>query len=314
MVADGGGSGGGGDAATQAAAASAATAAAAAAAAQAGQPFHADWMKADGTLNPAAYDRLPEDVRYMKDTLAKYKTAEELVRGMAYTQTLNGKKGLIPLPANARPEVIAERKQVLDSINGVPKEAKDYGFKKPDGVPDALWRDAQAEGFSKWAHENSVSPAAANKLIGLQLEFAKSELAAEDARVKDFFDGHAKAFEAQCRTDNIPLDQANALAERGAAALGIDITKPEGEAIMKNSQVKLAMMRHAQATGEDTFVKGDTRNGGEGDPFAQVTDMVHNKANPLYEPLHNQSHPQHAMAKAKADGLWRQVAAAKKKP
>jgi hypothetical protein len=278
-----------------------------------GQPFHADWMKPDGSLNPSAYERLPEDIRYMKDTLGKYKTAEELVRGMAYAQTFAGKKGLLPLPENAPPEVRAERKTVLDSINGVPKEAKDYGISRPADMPEQQWNQPLADGFAKWAHENSVSPTAAKKLIAVQMEAVKGQLAEQAKYEQTFFDGHAKAFESTVRTENIPLERANSLAERGAVALGLDPNKPEHAILLKNSAVKLMAMRHAIATGEDKFVTGEAQKGAEGDPLTLASDAVHNKANPLYEPLHDSGHPQHRMAKEKVDGWWRAAAARKAK-
>lgn len=293
--------------------AAAQAAAAAAAAASANQPFHADWVKPDGTLNSAVYDRLPEDVRYMKDTLGKYKTAEELVRGVANIQTFAGKKGLIPLPDNAPPELRAERKAVLDSVNGVPKEAKDYGIARPADLPEAQWDQGMADNFVKWAHENSVSPAAAKKLIALQIDTIKTQSAAQAAYETKFFEDQAKAFGESVRATNMPLDRANQLAERGAAELGLDLNKPEHQLLMKNADVRLMAMRHAMAVGEDTFVKGQEGAGADNDPMALAQDATHNKANPLYEPLHNQSHPQHSMAKAKLDGWWRAAAAKSKK-
>lgn len=265
-------------------------------------------MKADGTLNAAAYDRLPEDIRYLKDDLSKYKSAEELIRGIANKNTMAGKKGLIPLPDSAPPEVKAERKALLDSINGVPKEVKDYGIARPPDLPENQWNQPLADGFAKWAHENSVSPAAAKKLVAVQMEAVKGQLAEQANYEKKFFDDQAKAFTDQIRTENIPADRANSLAERGAVALGLDLKNPQHETLLKNASVKLMAMRHALATGEDSFVKGDGK-GGEGDPMALASDAAHNKANPLYEPLHNPGHPQHRMAKEKVDGWWRAAAA-----
>lgn len=277
-----------------------------------GTPFHTDWLKADGTFNKASYDRLPEDVRWMKETLGKYDTPEQFIRGTANLVTAVGKKGLIPLPDNAPPEVRAERQALLDSINGVPKDAKDYGITRPQDLPEAAWNQPLADTFTKWAKENSVSPAAAKKLIALTSESTKAQLASQAQYEADFFAGHAKHWDAQIRQDNIPADRANALADRGAAALGLDLTKSEHQLLMKNSSVRLMAMRHALATGEDTFVNGDRPNAGESDPLAQAKDATHNQANPLYAPLHDSSHPQHKMAKEKLDGLWRLAAMQKR--
>lgn len=278
----------------------------------AGTPFHTDWLKADGTFNTASYDRLPEDVRWVKDTIGKYKTPEELARGFANLSTAVGKKGLIPLPDNAPPEARAERQALLDSINGVPKDVKDYGITRPQDLPEAAWNQSLADTFTKWAKENSVSPAAAKKLIALTSESTKQQLAAQEQYEKEFFDGQAKAWDTTIRAENMPADRANALAERGATKLGLDLQKPEHAILMKNSVVRLMAMRHELATGEDTFVAGDSGRGAENDPMALASDATHNKANPLYEPLHDSSHPQHRMAKEKLDGWWRAAAAKKR--
>ena len=277
----------------------------------AGTPFHSDWLRADGTLNAESYKRLPEDVRWVGDTLAKYKTPEELVRGVANLSTAVGKKGLIPLPDNAPPEARAERTALLNAINGVPKEAKDYGITRPQDLPEAAWNQPLAETFTKWAHENSVSPAAAKKLIALTAESTKAQLAAQAQYETDFFAGHEKAWETAIRTENMPADRANALAERGAAQLGMDLTKPEHQILMKNSTVRLAMMRAALATGEDTFVSGDSDRAAAGNPEGQASDIVHNKANPEYEPYWDSRHPQHKSVVEKVNGLYRAAVAKK---
>lgn len=276
-------------------------------------PNFSDWRRPDGTINHEAFKALPEDIRYIGESFSKYKTDVDLFRGVANIQTFAGKKGLIPLPDNAPPEVRAERKAVLDSVNGVPKEAKDYGVTRPADLPEAQWDQGMADSFVKWAHENSVSPRAVKSLLDLQIGQIKTQTQAQAQYETKFFEDQAKAFDAQVRTENIPPDRANALAERGAVELGLDLEKPEHQILMKNASVRLMAMRHAMAVGEDTFVKGGDGKGLDGDPMALAQDAAHNKANPLYEPLHNSSHPQHAMAKAKLDGWWRAVAA-KKKP
>lgn len=276
------------------------------------QPFHSDWMKADGTLNSASYERLPEDVRYMKDTLGKYKTAEELVRGMAYAQTLAGKKGLLPLPDNAPAEVRAERKAVLDSINGVPKEAKDYGITRPADISEAHWNQPLAENFAKWAQENSVNPNAVKKLLGVQIDAMKAQVASQAQYEQKFYADQAKVFNDQIRLDNIPAEKANALAEQAAVRLGFDLNNEQDKRVLQNAKVRLAMVRHAISTGEDSFVQGESPNGSGGDAASLAADASRNKANPLYEPLYNPSHPQHRMAVEKVNQWWAAAAARKK--
>lgn len=276
-------------------------------------PTATTWDNPDGSLNKAYYEKLPDDIAWMKDTLSKYGTREELIRGFANNVTLNNKKGLIPLPTNASKEALAERKVLLDGINGVPKEAKDYGITKPADFPDDYWKQSLVENFSKWAHEHSVSPDAAKKLITLQLANVQEEIRHQETFWQQHWANETKTFEEAVRTENIPggLAKANELAERGAKALGFNLEDANDKRILDNSKVRLAFMRHALATGEDTFVSGDadaalTAN----DPMKLAEGAMHDKANPLYTPLYDPNHPQHQMAKAKVDE-WLRLAHAR---
>lgn len=277
-------------------------------------PTFTTWDKGDGTLDSGYYEKLPDDVKYMKDTLSKYKTRDELVRGFANATTLAGKKGLIPLPENAPPEARADRKALLDGINGVPKEPKDYGLTRPAEIPEAGWNQKLVDGFQKWAWERSVSPAAVKELTTMQTEAIKEQIAFQQEGERKFWEDQQKSFESTVRVESSlgGLEKANALAERGAQALGFDLTRPEHQLILKNVTVRLAMARHALSVGEDSFIRGEADKGAGGDPLALASDAVHNRANPLYAPLHDPSHAQHKEVKARVDNWWRAASAKKK--
>lgn len=268
-----------------------------------------DWRRSDGSINHDAFKALPEDIRHVGETLGKYKTDVDLFRGIAHLQTLGGKKGLIPLPADAPKEVMAERKALLDSINGVPKEPKDYGITRPKDFPEAAWDQALADNYSAWAHKWSVGPGAAKEVIQMQQEAVTKQMANQAQWEQQFFSDQQKAFESQIRTEGIGADKANALVERGLMKSGVDMNNPETKLLMKNATFRLMAMRHAIATGEDSAPNGEVSGGREGDPAQLASDASHNKANPLYEPLYNTSHPQHKMVSEKVAGWWREAAA-----
>lgn len=273
-------------------------------------PWHSDWAKPDGTLNAESYKRLPEDVRWVGETLSKYKTADDLARGVANLTTAVGKKGLIPLPANAPPEAVAERKALLDGINGVPKEAKDYGLTRPAEVPEGAWDPAYVEKVAGWAQKHSVGPAAMKELLnGVVATQVKGQIAAQETARTTFLADQDKAFDEQIRLDAIPREKADALAERAAVSLGFDMTKPEQAGLLQYAAVKLAMLRHAIAVGEDHYVAGETAKGEGGDAMALANDALTNPANPYFEVLKNPQHPQFKMVAAKMDGWFRQAAA-----
>lgn len=273
-------------------------------------PWYSDWTKPDGTLNPESYKRLPEDVRWVGDTLAKYKTPDELARGFANLTTAVGKKGLIPLDANASKEAVAERWQLLAGVNGVPKEAKDYGLTRPNDVPEQAWDAGYVGKVAEWAHKNTVSPGAMKSLLSeVVAPQVKAQLAQAETQRGDFLRQQEQLFEDQIKLDMIPRDKADALAERAATALGFNMEDPAQAGLLQYTAVKLAMLRHALATGEDSYVAGEGAKGEGGDAMALALDAVNNPANPLNAPLMDARHPQHKEAKAKVDTWFRQAAA-----
>lgn len=267
------------------------------------------WSNPDGTLNQSYFEKLPEDIRYLKDSFAKYKTETDFFRGIAHQQTMAGQKGLIPLPANAPKEAVEARKALLDGINGVPKEAKDYGIARPQDIPVEAWNQGVADSFAAWCQKNSVNPAAAKELMAVQMKSVTEAIASNKQGESDFYAGEAKTFGELIAKEGIKADRAEELANRGATALGVDLTQERNQILMKNSTFKLAMARHAISVGEDSFVAGETAKGTDGDALSLAMDAASNPANPLYTPLQDSSHPQYKMAKEKIDGWWRQAAA-----
>ena len=267
------------------------------------EPFYKSFINADGTLNHKALDNLPDHHTSLKNTLSRQKTFDDVLTVMANQQTLAGKKGLAPLPANAAPEVLAERKALLDSINGVPKDPKDYGITKPENLANELWNDTLAKGAAEIAHKYSASPQMLKDLVALQTAELQKQVASQAEYEKNFFSTQQKNLEATLRNENIPLTKAQEMAERGAMRLGLDMNNPEHQTLMKNSNVFLMAMRHAMTTMEDKFVSGEAKSSGGTNPLAEARDMRHNKAHPLNEALSNGSHPNNKTAKARYQSL-----------
>lgn len=280
------------------------------------EPWAKSWIKPDFTLDSKALDRLPDHLKPLKEVLGRQRSFEDVLTVMQNQQMLAGKKGLAPLPADAPEPVKAERKALLDQINGVPPKPTDYKIERPDFVPEDQWNPKLSEATSAWAHKHSVSPAALKELTDANLALVKEQLTAQQQYETQFFQKHQQAFEAQIRQDNIALDRANSLVERGAKDLGLDPANPEHQVILKNSAVKLAMMRHAIATGEDQVVTGNSAASDVNDPGKQASDIVHNPANPLYAQYWNKegkfTRSQNQAAVEKVKELWRLDGARKK--
>lgn len=306
--AGGGGAAGGGDAAAQAAAAAAATAAAAAAAKPA--PFYKGLYGDDGKIDKAAFDRLPDHLKQHKDVFSRYETVDALLAGFGNASSLASKKQLTPLPPDAPANVRAERKALLDGVNNVPKEAKDYGIARPEALPEEHWDGALADKFSAIAHKHSLSPEAVKEIMGLQLEATQSQLQKGQQFETEFFTTQDKTFATEVQKRGVALDEANKLVNRAAATLGIDGKDP----ILKNASTRLALLRFTNLVSEDKLVKGDAADGmGGADLLAQARDIAGNPQNPKYKAYHDQQHPQHLEVRREWNDLYRRDGEIKQK-
>ena len=246
-----------------------------------------DWIQSDFTLNHKALDRLPDHLKGLRPTLERQKSFEDVLTVMQNQQVLAGKKALAPLPADAPAPVQAERKALLDTINGVPPSPKDYGITKPEDLPDSQWNPQLADSFTAWAHKHSVSPAAAKELLGIQIDGIKGQIGAQSQYESNFWAQEQQKFESTIKRENMPSDRASALVEKGAIALGLDLTNEATKTFLKGADARIMAMRHAVAIGEDSFVAGQSKPAAEANPKAAADDIIHNKANPLYEQYWN---------------------------
>jgi hypothetical protein len=254
------------------------------------EPYYKDWYNpSDGAINHKALERLPDHLKGVAPLLQNTKTIDDVLMRYQQANTLASKKALAPLVGNEPKEVIAERKALMDAMNGVPKEAKDYGITRPNEIPEHQWNPKLADGFSTWAHKNSVPPSAVKELLALQLGTVKEQLAAQANGEQQFWAGEQKKFEAALQTESIPVERASALVEKGAAAFGLKMDDPQTKIFLQGSMARLMCMRYAIATGEDKAIDGSGGDGKQGaDSKAQADDIRSNPANPLNGPYWNE--------------------------
>lgn len=241
-----------------------------------------DWVKADGSLNNSALERLPDHLKPLKDIWGRAKTIDDIGTMDLNSRHMNGKKALAPLPPGSPPEVLAERKTLLDSLNGVPPDIKGYALAKPDNLPADQWSQPLADNFAKWCLDNSVSPTAAKKMIELQAQGIQAQVAENEKYVQQYHAKQQETFDAQIRQENIPQEKAGALIEKGVRSLGGDPESPEIQKLLKDSAtVRLWAMHHAISIGESPSVTNSSQNSGATDPAKEAADIVSNPAHPL---------------------------------
>lgn len=268
------------------------------------EPYYKGWLQADGKLDAKALDRLPEHLSSLKPVLERQGTLDDVLGVLFNAQQLAGKKGLAPLPDSAPQNIKDERKALLDSINGVPKDIAAYGIKKPDGVPDEVWNPKLGENFAKWCQDNSVAPKAAQKLIEINMGSVREQIKAQEEYAAKFFADQDSAFNSAIKLENIPADKAKQLVERGAARLGLDTTQPEVQSLLKNSNARIMALRHAIATGEDKFIDGNAQTGPTTSSLDRANDIIKNKANPDNAAYWDPGHALHKQVKQKVQELF----------
>lgn len=281
-------------------------------------PWAKDWIQPDFTLNHKALERLPDHLKPLRATLERQKSFDDVLTAMHTTQSLAGKKALAPLPADSPAPVLAERKALLDQINGVPATPKDYGVVRPNEIPESQWNPKLAEGFSNWAHKNSIAPTAMKELLNMQLGTVKEQLAAQANYEKGYWANEQKTFEATVQTQNMPIDKANALVQKGVVALGLDPENAQTKIFLQGATARLMAMKHAIAIGEDHVVTGEGGDANKGqDHAAMAKDIQSNPQNPLHAQYWNKegkfSASTQAAAAERVNELYR-LAAAKAKP
>lgn len=249
-------------------------------------PFYADLYGADGKLNHAAFDRLPDHLKPHVETFKKYQTVEALLGGMGNLSNLAGKKALAPLPDNAPPELKAERQALMRSLNGTPEKPDGYGVKRPDNVPAEYWDEAYVGGMIGILHAHNASPALVKALVDAD---AKAAIGRVDHNGQTEAQAYAKE-EAALRTAFGPqFNDKVDLAVRAARTLGLDPKDP----IFRNSKVVIAMAKVGEMVSEDRLVSGDSKSGDGMSDRAKAKDIVTNPANPLHKAYHNENDPQH---------------------
>lgn len=279
------------------------------------EPWQKDFISSDYSLNHKALDRLPDHLKDMRPTLEKYKTFEDVLVGFKNQQVMAGKKALAPLPPGAPAEAVAERRALLATINGVPADPKGYGIAKPADMPDNLWNQTMADTYASWAHKHAVSPAAAKELMAANLATVQTALKAQAQEETNFWTKQQQTFEGKARESNIALDRANELVEKGAVALGLDLTNEQTKNFLKGSDARLMAMRHAIAIGEDKAVTGNSSPAGDGDPASMAKAARSDPSNALYAAYWNKdgkySRTDHDAAVEKVNG-WLRMAEERK--
>lgn len=267
-------------------------------------PWHSGFVKADGTLDHGAFARLPDNLKGLAPSLANIKTADDLMAKFANLNALAGRKGLAPLPADAKPEDVAAHQAVIRSALGVPEKPDGYGLKRPDDLPENMWDEAGAKSVAELLHKHNGSPALAKELIAFEAQRVKAQVEAQGQYEQQFYKEQDDQFRAALQATGDDYDKSMGVITQTAKRMGVAEDSP----LLKNASFRLAMKAVAKAIGEPATVTGTGSDNSTKSAKVLADAIVHDKTNPEYEAYWKAEHAKHGEVYAKVVALREQQA------
>ena len=212
-----------------------------------------------GNFREGWLDRLPQDFADSRQTLAKYRTLPDALKGLVEAQRLIGKRqeGMIKLPGQlkegateaekaAHAQSVAEYRKAL----GVP-ESPDKYILKPEQLPEGMeWSDDFGKRFSEVAHKHNIPPQAMHELVSEYIGMEQSRAQAQvQVLAQEVEQGRTQLQDAWKGN----FDANLATATRVAKTLGLDVNSPG----LRDPNVVIALHRMAGMMSEDKIHSGD---------------------------------------------------------
>ena len=212
-----------------------------------------------GNFRDGWLDRLPQDFADSKQTLAKYHTLPDALKGLVEAQRLIGKRqeGMIKLPGAlkegatesekaAHAQAVAEYRKAL----GIPESPDKYAL-KPEKLPEGMeWNDEFGKRFSEVAHKHNIPPQAMQELVSEYLGMEQSRAQAQvQVLAQEIEQGRAQLQDAWKGN----FDANLATTTRVAKTLGLDVNSPG----LRDPNVVMALHRVASLVSEDKIVSGE---------------------------------------------------------
>ena len=265
------------------------------------KPWYSELFQSDGALNAKAFERAPDDLKPASSVVSKYKTVDDLLRGMHHLNNLVGKKGLEPLPDNAPEAIKAERDALMRRLNQVPDKPEHYGLaKKPDNIPDDQWDNEWMQQMEKFAWEHKLPPSTVKAFMESESKYVEQQ----KLKFQAMQDAHWKQQDAAIKDlaikENSTPEKVNDLAARAAKQLGIPPEHPS----FKESVVRTALYNIAKQMGEGKLI-GESSNASDFKDFGQMAnDIVHNKSNPKNAIYWSENHPMKNQVRKEVEQYW----------
>ena len=233
----------------------------------------------EGGLSENYTDLLKEaGMENLTNTVAKYKSADGLLKGAANLVNFAGKKveGVIVPNEGSSPEEIAEYKKAI----GVPETATAYDL-RPENMPEGMdWDAGLAETWQGAFHEAGISQEQAQQLsqaysdiTNTQLQQANETLAASAA--SEMAEQQAQVQKEWGANYAHNMQSAVDMAE----VVGFDFDNQADMAAVRNPKVLNLLLAKSKSMQEGTLPRGGDPSSSMGDNSKAIADKLYMKHN-----------------------------------
>jgi len=140
-----------------------------------------------------------------RKVVSRFKSEPELAKGYAELLNTHTNRAVVFPKDDATDEDKAKAMSKIYSRLGVPEKPEDYGFKKPDDLPDGIgWDEEAVAEWAKVCKEKNIPKEQAHAALAFQTELIKKQHAAqiaENERLDSELDQERKDAEARLRTE-----------------------------------------------------------------------------------------------------------------
>jgi len=239
-----------------------------------------------GSLSEGDWRNILAPELQQEKTLEKYKDQNAFVRSSIElekdrSRLVNEIKAIkekaIVIPGeNAKPEDI----DAFHKAIGRPDTPEDYGFTKPDNLPEGVvWDDERMAAYAKVFHANGIPKAAAHAIVQAHTESVIQEAAADEKAQKEFLEASTVAIKKEWGKDfEANLAQSEAIIEKLFGSEFKSLLKSTGYG--NHPAVVRGMFKASQMIGEHALSTGDGSQGTK--PTHTREGLISMKMDPRY--------------------------------
>lgn len=238
---------------------------------------------AEGGLSENYTDLLKENgMESLSNTVAKYKSADGLLKGAANLVNFAGKKVegvVVPNEGSSEADVAEFRKAI-----GVPESATAYDL-RPENIPDGMdWDNQLAGDWSNVFHEAGLSQEQGQKLAQAYSDITNTQLKQANATLGQQAESSMQEQQAQLQKEwGRGYEQNLQSAVDMAEVVGFDMENAGDMEAMRHPKVMNLLLAKSQSMQEGTI----PRNGA---PTSSGYDSPQAKADQIYQKHNGQIH------------------------